>query len=129
MLNEIFDVGKFLADNDMVERYSEYFNKILINSQDWFVQHRHKIWKIQEGEDSQQLNFYERMKIDEIMRDRKTLTFENNLKDEPMSAINGTTRSVSSSSDSLSDSKPNNKEDKEKKKIKKLAKNMDMTFE
>jgi len=37
VINELFDVGKFLADKNMVERYSSHLNKVLINSHDSFV--------------------------------------------------------------------------------------------
>ncbi len=32
VLNELFDVNKFLADKNMVTRYSEHLNKLLIKS-------------------------------------------------------------------------------------------------
>ena len=41
VLNEIFDVSGFLADTNMVERYSEYLNKMLIKAQDPFIQAMH----------------------------------------------------------------------------------------
>lgn len=37
VINELFDVGKFLADKNMVERYSSHLNKVLINAHDSFV--------------------------------------------------------------------------------------------
>lgn len=55
----------------MVERYSEYLNKMLIKAQDPFIQAMHQRWKSQGKEEQKQLSFYERMKIDEMMRERK----------------------------------------------------------
>lgn len=37
MLNELFDVGKFLADKNMVERYSSHLNRVLIKATDSHV--------------------------------------------------------------------------------------------
>lgn len=76
MLNELFDVGKFLADKNMVERYSSHLNKVLINAHDAHIQARHRQWLSQGKEEVKQLSFYERMKIDEMMRDSKAAQAE-----------------------------------------------------
>ena len=47
VLNELFEVSKFLADKGMVERYSEYLNKVLIKAQDSNIRAYHKRWKSQ----------------------------------------------------------------------------------
>lgn len=37
LLNKIFDVSSFMGDSDLIERFSDYINKILINSSDSFI--------------------------------------------------------------------------------------------
>jgi hypothetical protein len=76
VINELFDVGAFLADKNMVERYSSHLNKVLINAHDSHIQARHRQWLSQGKEEVKQLSFYERMKIDEMMRDSKAAAAE-----------------------------------------------------
>ena len=71
VLNELFDVNKFMGDKDMVERYAAHLNKVMLMGQHKFVQERHQVWVRQGAQEAKQLNFYERMKIDSMMRKKK----------------------------------------------------------
>lgn len=44
ILSELFDVNKFLNDKNMIEKYSQHLNKVLINSNDSWIQQKHKEW-------------------------------------------------------------------------------------
>jgi hypothetical protein len=45
LLNQIFNVNEFLKDSNMVDRYSEYLNKILIMASDKFIRAQYTRWK------------------------------------------------------------------------------------
>ena len=47
MLNELFEVGKFINDNskNMMDRYMEHLVKVLVTNQDEFMKRRYEVWK------------------------------------------------------------------------------------
>ena len=46
-------------------------NKVLIRGADKWIQHCHELWAKDGEAESKQLSFYERMKIDQMIRDKK----------------------------------------------------------
>lgn len=66
-------------DVNMVNRYSEFLNKILIGSQSQWLQDKHQQWVTQTTGGTKALTFYERMKIDLVMRQKKEDEIENHL--------------------------------------------------
>ena len=86
MLNELFEVGKFINDNSkhMMDRYMEHLVKVLVTNQDEFMKRRYEVWKNWGQKKQEELNFYERMKIDGMVRGAKQeQAQESHLKDGP----------------------------------------------
>jgi hypothetical protein len=71
-LTKLFDTEKFISDKDMLERYQNHLNKTLISSHLGFVQQRYKLFeRADEGGQVKELDFYERMQIDNMIRDNE----------------------------------------------------------
>lgn len=66
----MFKVRGF-AQSDMLERFSNYLNKILKSRWDAFTHRKYNSFIAMQRAADQELSFYERMKIDEIMRHHK----------------------------------------------------------
>ena len=73
----MFNVSAYLMDTNMLERFSEYLNRILCRTAHPIIADNYKKWVDQgkkETEDTQgQLSFYERMKIDELLRGKHAI--------------------------------------------------------
>lgn len=77
-LTHLFDTMKFIDDRDMVNRYSQHLDNLLINSQPPWMVSRHKLFEAYVGETKdQEMSWYERMVIDKMLRD-KAQTNNNN---------------------------------------------------
>ena len=67
----MFGTKDYLADDDLIDRYSSYLSRIMMKGSDPFMAAKYKQWQEQREQSdpqSQQLTFYERMKIDEVVR-------------------------------------------------------------
>jgi len=73
----------------MMDRYGSYLSNILMKSWDRFVKAKYHKWKSQlkDREERKQLNFYERMKIDELVRENKK--FNDNLNHQAFTIAKG----------------------------------------
>ena len=67
ILNELFDIS-FFSHQDYVERYTDYLNTVLRKQWDDDIMRKYNLWKAAEKTDKQELNFYERMNIDSLIR-------------------------------------------------------------
>jgi len=78
VLNEIFNIQGYMGDE--MGRFGAYLSKILMKGWDSYLVSKYKQWQSQlrERQEQQQLNFYERMKIDEFVRVNKK--YEENVK-------------------------------------------------
>lgn len=68
-LTNLFDTAKFMDDKDMVQRYSQHLDNLLINSHPAWMVARHKLFETYLGETKdKEMAWYERMVIDNILR-------------------------------------------------------------
>lgn len=73
-MKELFNTSDYKNGHDMMTRYGAYLNKILMGNADSRVRHAYKEFEKVQQEDeigAGNLSFYERMKIDELLRKGK----------------------------------------------------------
>lgn len=115
MLNELFEVNKFMSDKDLLERYAAHLNKVMMIGKSKFMMERYHIWTSQDIQESKQLNFYERMRIDDMVRRNKKRATEVVDKPPAIQAKKNTKRSETTKDSLLiSDQSDNSEEDEEK---------------
>lgn len=70
IMKELFNTSKYMSGADMMTRYSEYLNRSLMRDADSHVHNAYKAFLDCQETDRAELSFYERMKIDEMLRKR-----------------------------------------------------------
>ena len=68
-MKDLFNTDGFKNAADIMDRYSLYLAKILMMRWDPWTKEKYQKWRQQTSQKDQvQLDFYERMKIDEVIR-------------------------------------------------------------
>lgn len=72
MLNELYDTNVYTS-RAMIERYTDYLYVVLKSRWDPFIRNKYQIWQKNEiGFVNQGLDFYERMHIDHVIREKQS---------------------------------------------------------
>lgn len=120
MLNDLFEVNKFMSDKDLLERYAAHLNKVMMIGKSKFLMERYHIWTSQDIQETKQLNFYERMRIDDIVRKNKKQRAIDVRDKSPVAAARKTSKRSETTKDSImvSDQSEDDEDEDEEKRLK-----------